>query len=298
MTAPRDPDLLIRAFLDEGRAELPDRAYDAVRDRIDQTRQRVVIGPWRESQMSNFAKIAIAAAAVIAVVVSGINLIPGRSGGGIGGPGAAPSLTPAPTPTPSPTPASTPTPKPLGATDVGTRLAGSYQVIDPFPVPFSVRLDGYQLEELSQGGVSFSLPGSLPSFGVYVPDGTHADPCKADSSPRPVPMTVDGLVGAWDSMRGFKVESATDVTIDGHAGKAVVLSNTVIQDPPCRFGRDWVTIFTYAGGPPRGAATNPGLTQYLWVVDVGGRPVVIDPGTQASNFDELDPVVQSLDFVQ
>ena len=33
MTAPRDPDRLIRAFLDEGPTELPDRAYDAVRSR-------------------------------------------------------------------------------------------------------------------------------------------------------------------------------------------------------------------------------------------------------------------------
>ena len=47
MTAPRDPDRLIRAFIDEGMTELPDRAYDAVRSHIDQTHQRVVIGPWR-----------------------------------------------------------------------------------------------------------------------------------------------------------------------------------------------------------------------------------------------------------
>src|SRR6185369_13279896 len=66
MTAPHDD--LIRAFIAEGREELPDRAFDAVRGEIHRTRQRVVIGPWREPQMSNLAKVALAAAAVVAVL--------------------------------------------------------------------------------------------------------------------------------------------------------------------------------------------------------------------------------------
>lgn len=74
MTAPRDPDQLIHAFLDEGRTELPDRAYDAVRDHIDHPRQRVVIGPWRESDMNTYAKLALAAAAVLVVAVIGTKL--------------------------------------------------------------------------------------------------------------------------------------------------------------------------------------------------------------------------------
>ena len=61
MTAPRETDRLIRAFLHEGGTELPDRAFDAVRRDIHRTRQRVVIGPWREPDMSNLARVAIAA---------------------------------------------------------------------------------------------------------------------------------------------------------------------------------------------------------------------------------------------
>jgi hypothetical protein len=67
MTAPRNPDDLIRAFLGEGETDLPDRAFDAVRADIHQTRQRVVIGPWREPDMSTFARVAIAAIAVLTV---------------------------------------------------------------------------------------------------------------------------------------------------------------------------------------------------------------------------------------
>ena len=57
MTAPRNPDRLIRAFLAEGQDELPDQVYDAVRDRIEQTNQRVVIGPWRTPFVNNFLRI-------------------------------------------------------------------------------------------------------------------------------------------------------------------------------------------------------------------------------------------------
>jgi hypothetical protein len=55
MSVSRDPDRLISAYLEDGIDELPDRAYDAVRSEIDHTRQRVVLGPWREEQMRRYA---------------------------------------------------------------------------------------------------------------------------------------------------------------------------------------------------------------------------------------------------
>ena len=96
MNAPRDHELLIKAFLAEGQTELPDRTYDAVRDHIDQTRQRVVIGPWRKPQMSNLARIAAAAAAVLVIAVVGVNLLPGNSN--LGGVGASAGLSPSASP--------------------------------------------------------------------------------------------------------------------------------------------------------------------------------------------------------
>jgi hypothetical protein len=100
MTAHRDPDRLIQAFLDEGLTELPDRAYDAVRAEIDRTRQRVVFGPWREPRMSNFSRFAIAAVAIVAVVAVGVQLMPRPGGNGTVGatPTASPSIAPAAAP--------------------------------------------------------------------------------------------------------------------------------------------------------------------------------------------------------
>ncbi len=76
MTASRDTERLIRAFLDEGVTELPERVYDVVRSDIDRTHQRVVIGPWRTPDMNTFAKFAMAAAAVLVVAIVGYNLLP------------------------------------------------------------------------------------------------------------------------------------------------------------------------------------------------------------------------------
>jgi Tol biopolymer transport system component len=67
MTSSHDPDRLVKAFLEEGPALLPDRVLDAVRDDIHQTHQRVVFGPWRTFTRSR----PFAAAAVIAVVAFG-----------------------------------------------------------------------------------------------------------------------------------------------------------------------------------------------------------------------------------
>ncbi len=82
MTRPPDTERLIRAYLDEGLNELPDRVYEVVRSDIDRTRQRVVIGPWRTPDMNTFAKLAMAAAAVVVVAIVGYNLLPGSRRGG------------------------------------------------------------------------------------------------------------------------------------------------------------------------------------------------------------------------
>ncbi len=74
-----DPDARIRAFLDEGRTELSDRAYDTVRTGIDRTRQRIVIGPLAEPRIPSIATFAIAAAAVLIVGAIGLAIIAERS---------------------------------------------------------------------------------------------------------------------------------------------------------------------------------------------------------------------------
>jgi hypothetical protein len=98
MNSSRDPDVLIRAFIEDGIEELPNRSYDVVRASIDTTRQWAVIGPWKEPQIMTATRFALIAAAIAVMAVAAIRFLP--VGGGFGGPPA----TPTPTPTPSPAP--------------------------------------------------------------------------------------------------------------------------------------------------------------------------------------------------
>jgi hypothetical protein len=85
MTAQHDLDQQLTAFLRDGPDQLPGASFDAVRDRTEQTRQRVVLGPWRVPTMSKFLPIGLGVAAVIAVLFIGSRFIgsPTSNVGGI-----------------------------------------------------------------------------------------------------------------------------------------------------------------------------------------------------------------------
>src|SRR6266542_6484908 len=96
MTASRDPDRLIRAFLSEGEEQLHDQVYDAVRAHIERKPQRVVIGPWRTPIMNRFATIAVGAAAVVVLLVVGSQLLGPPTPDGLGAGSATSSPAPIP----------------------------------------------------------------------------------------------------------------------------------------------------------------------------------------------------------
>jgi hypothetical protein len=103
MTATDDSDRLIRAFLVEGRTELPNEAYVVVRSRIDRARQGRWTGVRMQLPAAAFGRFAaVAAVAVVALLVG--SLLPGGLNRGVGGPAATASqpasgqpLTPGPT---------------------------------------------------------------------------------------------------------------------------------------------------------------------------------------------------------
>jgi hypothetical protein len=84
MTAHDDLDRQLTAFLRDGPDELPYESFDAVRDRTERTRQRVVIGPWRLPEMNKILTFGLAAAAVLVIgLFVGTQLL-GGAGAGIG----------------------------------------------------------------------------------------------------------------------------------------------------------------------------------------------------------------------
>ena len=96
MTAHDDLDRQLTDFLRDGPDELPYQSFDAVRDRTDQTRQRVVLGPWRVPEMNKFLVIGLGAAAVVVAVFVGAQFSVRRAVGWALSRPPAPSRQPAP----------------------------------------------------------------------------------------------------------------------------------------------------------------------------------------------------------
>jgi hypothetical protein len=99
MSAQHDLDRQLNAFLVDGPTSLPDASFDAVRDRTEQTRQRVVLGPWRVPTVSKLVPIGLGAAAVIAVLFLGSQFI-GSPSSSVGGPASQPTASATPSTTP------------------------------------------------------------------------------------------------------------------------------------------------------------------------------------------------------
>ena len=110
MTAHDDLERQLNDFLRDGPDELPYQSFDAVRDRTDHTRQRVVLGPWRVPEMNKFLAIGLGAAAVVVAVLIGYQVFGSTGGGGVG---AGPIATPEPTASPEPSPSPPASPPPL-----------------------------------------------------------------------------------------------------------------------------------------------------------------------------------------
>jgi hypothetical protein len=229
MTAPRDADRLIQAFLSEGETDLPDRAFEAVRRDIHRTHQRVVLGPWREPHRTTIARVAIAAAAVVAIGLAWRNFGPRQDNNGVGG-----QQTPTPTAATAPTPS--PSPKPLpnsGQVEPGRYTLKTVGEIAPGPfpqltvtVPAGWSADGGDLL-LKNYGPSDAEAG--PALVAWQMSGTFVDPCTNHTLVKPTaaPGTdalVDALADAYAHQPGTSAGPPTAVTVDGYSGKVVELT--------------------------------------------------------------------------
>ena len=94
MSQERDVTRLVRSWIREDQHESADRILGVVLDRLDTTPQRRSWPAWRSNRMNTYAKLIVAAAAVLVVAFAGFQLLP-RSGG-VGG---EPTIAPSPSPT-------------------------------------------------------------------------------------------------------------------------------------------------------------------------------------------------------
>ena len=274
-------------------------------DEVDTTPQRRSWWPARRpSDMNTFAKVLIATAAVVAVAVVGINLLPGGgSGPGSSPPPASPTAPPAP-PSPSPTPSETPTPTdPVdGVLRPGTYTA-QLPVGDGLAVTFTVP-EGWAAFADPPGVLRGLLPAGDGSGAFQFRDVTtlKGDPCHWSGTDNDIPVgpTADDLVQALQEQTAYEASDPVDVVIGGYAGRRVdIVSPTEVfaevngatTAVGCDEGvwRFWDGEI-YAQGPANRWQTN--------ILDVDGTRLVIVvqdfPGTTAADRAELDAIVDSM----
>jgi hypothetical protein len=204
MNAPRDPDVLIRAFIGDGEEELRDQVYDAVRASIEQKRQRVIFGPWRIPTMSRFQAIGAAAVAVLVVVVIGAQILGLPTNDGVGG-----DATPTPQPTPTGTPNATVTlasgsfTVPLNefgeAVDIeavrtGDDVSGTMEISSPAGGEGAYSVDVQCARTTDDGSLLIGGEVTESTYAEFIEDGAYVVIALAPGTPVRMLWAVDVLV--------------------------------------------------------------------------------------------------------
>lgn len=291
MTTDRETLQRMAAWLEDGRTALPDRVLDAVLEQLPSKPQRRPRWPARRvSDMSAFAKFAIAAAAVLAVAFVGYNLLAPGGTSNVGG--VAPLSTPSSTQSPAPTAL----PVHEGALDPGTyrsTSAGSFTFT--VPAGWTGMTNAFVAHK---GGSDFGSPSDV-TMTVWELTHVYADSCDWEGTLVEA-RTPEALVEALAAQRGHETAGPTEVTLGGYPATRFefsVPSSVNTSDCYSDINRLWP-----GPGPneDQGLPIDPGQTTTVYVVDVDGEGRVVGaiqrPESSAADVAELDAVVQSLRF--
>ena len=295
MTQQHDLDRQLNAFLREGPIELPNESFDVVRDRTEQTRQRVVIGPWRLPEMNKMLAVGLGAVAVVAVLLVGSQLFKSNIGSG------GPTPTPEPTATLEPSAAS---PTDFDALTMGERLQDGDDVfthMDGVQVVFTASPDW---ERNFPNWVVWTIDDNKATMGVTTVDNVVVDPCQPElgfQDPAVGP-TIDDLVTALSDVPGLTFSAPVDVTQDGYSG---VRLDYVPPDEfdNCLDDMGEAILMTLGGVEPTGSDSvivppNGDDAFSLYIYDVDGIRVVVAAAYTVIRTDELDEMLASIRFEQ
>jgi hypothetical protein len=297
MSTRPDSDRSISAWLI---AEAPERAPELLletsRQRIRSTRQRRSWWPARRfPDMNTFAKLAIAAAAVLVFALAGYNMLP-AGGGNVS---VAPPVSPSPSPSVSvpPTAASSPSPSDLAFFPDGSVSAGRHSMIRSgkslsvdMPSGWTSH-DGFRI--YTQAGQAAFI------FWTDAPANVYADPCAHEPLDPPAGGTPAELAAAVSSIPGTDlVGGPSDVTIGGHPAKLVTIR--VREDIECA-RTEFYLWYNEADGPAGGRWPDAlGDTINAWIIDVDGTIVWIDSSwsvnTTPALHGEMRQIVDSIQF--
>jgi hypothetical protein len=283
MSTQRDPDRLVRAFLDQGPTRLSDRTRNAVLADVHRTRQRTGLRMWRPRPIRRASLAIVAAIVLLAAGELGLWLRQPATSTSVGGPSALPSAAIAASP--SPAPASAPAlPAAVGPLTVGgTYFAGAFSRPLNFTVPTFPHTPTMLVASSWPNGHTLDI-GSAGYFAVTIHDGVNVanDMCdnakgtflmqgnpdaietwlRASSAVSVSPtviLRVDGrLAVRWDAAFGRTCQSAAHAQSAG-PGPAPEISigpNEIHRFYAIPTGKDTLLVITWAYGNTNVAAVN------------------------------------------
>jgi hypothetical protein len=287
-TLPRDPDVIVADWLDDGPTELPDSVRRSIVVAARTAPQARAGLAWRIPTMNNYGRMAVTAVVAVVVVVGGVALLrPGDSSG----PGGAPSVAPSTEPSVAPSIAPSAVPSPATA-----RLESRGHVGQP-PASISVTVPpGWGLTYDGQAVNRLGVDAD-PLVWAWQIDNRFKHPCTDHTllSPAPGPGVTD-LVFALASQPGITAGPITDVTIDGYRGKYVEL--TTATDPlTCGTGDGDFWLWASPNGEHFFAGEN--TTHRVYALDIDGTRYTFFARIQATTTAEdratIETIIDSMD---
>ena len=213
----RDPDQLIRSFLQAGPTELADRVFDAILDDVHRHRQQAATGLWRIPSVSRYALVA--ATAVLAVALIAVVIGIAKPFSNVGNEG---------TPTPQPTASGAANlGEPIGRLTAGTYRASTFTepftvVIPPEPSALAAApAVGDLWDDHKTLRVKLDVASGTAAGAVTIHDDVTlaADLCDGTQGViSDVPASV-AAVGTWlTSSSGLTVSAGQPIEVDGRQG--------------------------------------------------------------------------------
>jgi hypothetical protein len=216
MSASRDPETVLAAWLDEGPTDLPDATRRAILAALPTTQQarRGPFAPWRLFDMNPTARIVGAAAVLVVAVLGAAYLFSPRSN--VGGPLPTPSATPTAQASPSPEPT-------VNLLDLTTWQAFS-STVHGYDAKFPV---GWTVTKATSPATLADIANLVPGvYDRFRNPGASPTDIVAITTALPPGMTEDQWIAAYRAPvvaqfgeACFPVRSAWEaVTVNGHPG--------------------------------------------------------------------------------
>jgi hypothetical protein len=306
MSTDRDATRIVRSWLRTDEHESADRVLDHVLALLDATPQRRSLWPARRiAHMNTFAKLGIAAAAVLVVAVVGYNLLPAN--GGVGG---GPAVSPSPSPSPSHSPTQSLRPEPtftVGAFPAAGSLSVGRYAITENGVPFSLevsttgwRSDGQQIPP--DGGAFTKSSGTPQSVWMifWSIDGVYADPCGHVPGPVLSPSAADLAAAVAGLPATDIITPPSDVTIGGRPAKHVAIRfRDDVGCSPSQYYMWYDDVRCGGDDPCYRWVSASGQRNDVWIVEVNGAHVWIEAETlDAATPETIQEVQQMIDSIQ